>query len=142
MNKKSFLLASVCVMATLIISRAASHISSADQPVQAKQASETQSSATPKWEYCAITSVSTQGDDFGRMKGTAIIHYFQATGSKEEVVEVASEMGKKYPFPYSVREEAKFKAIAKLGDEGWEMVLKEPDKDRVITPFYFKRPKQ
>jgi hypothetical protein len=35
MNKKSFLLASVCVMATLIISRAASHVSPADQPVLA-----------------------------------------------------------------------------------------------------------
>jgi hypothetical protein len=90
MNKKGFLLASVCVMATLIISRAASHISSADQPVRAKQ---------------------------------------------------ASEISKKYPY-VSAREEAGFKAIAKLGDEGWEMVLKEPDKERIITPFYFKRRKQ
>ena len=143
MNKKSFLLASVCVMATLIISRAALHISSTDQPVQAKQASETQTSAAPKWEYCAITSVFDRGDNFGRWKGTAIIHYFQASGSKDEIVEItpAPEINKKYPY-ISAREEARFKAIAKLGDEGWEMILKEPDKDRVITPLYFKRPKQ
>ena len=129
MNKKSFLLASVCVMATLIISRAASHISSADQPVRAKQASEAQSSAAPKWEYCAITSVFDQRDHIGKWKGAAVIHYFQAAGSKEEIVEIASELGRKYPYN-SVREEAKFKAIAKLGDEGWEMILKEPDKDQ------------
>lgn len=137
MNKKNFLLASVCVMATLIISRAASHISSADQPVRAKQTSEAQAGAAPKWEYCAITSVDEHYDNLGKSKGRAIIHYFQAAGSKEEVVEIASEAGKKYPYN-SVREEARFRAIAKLGDEGWEMILKEPDK----TPFYFKRPKQ
>lgn len=55
---------------------------------------------------------------------------------KEEIVESASEISLKYP--YSAKDEAKFKAIAKLGDEGWEMILKEPDK----TPFYFKRRKQ
>jgi hypothetical protein len=93
-----------------------------------------------KWEYCAIISAGL-GTGNSSDRGVAVIRYFfQAGGLKEETVEFVPDAGKRNFF---LTDEALDKAIAKLGDEGWEMVLKEPDtEDRPRTIFYFKRPKQ
>lgn len=92
-----------------------------------------------KWEYCAIISAINAKNNFGQWGGLANIRYFQIGGRKEETVEVVPDIGKRYPDG----EDALAKAIAKLGEEGWEIIMKEPNlenRDRYI--FYFKRPKQ
>jgi len=95
--------------------------------VQANQAGR---SGIQKWEYCAITSVYYSNSSFGE-RPVAVIRYFQAGGGKEETVEFVPDFGKSGEL-----NDALAKAIAKLGDQGWEMFLKEPD------GRYFKRPKQ
>jgi hypothetical protein len=104
------------------------------------QANQGGRSGAQKWEYCAITSASTVGGSFGE-RAVTTIQYFQAGGWREETVEVVPDIGKSLS-----REgrEAMAKALAKLGDEGWEMVLKEPDLENRARGgiFYFKRPKQ
>jgi len=87
-------------------------------------------SGIQKWEYCAITSVYYSNSGFGE-RPVAVIRYFQAGGGKEETVEFVPDFGKSGEL-----NDALAKAIARLGDQGWEMFLKEPD------GRYFKRPKQ
>lgn len=107
------------------------------------QANQGGGSGAQKWEYCAITNVSWSGGNLSS-RGLATIRYFQASGSKEETVEFVPDFGQRGE--YRIYEHgALSKAIAKLGDEGWEMVLKEPDPDPAQRPrniYYFKRPKQ
>ncbi len=94
------------------------------------QANQGGRSGIQKWEYCAITSVYYSNSNFGE-RPVAVIRYFQAGGGKEETVEFVPDFGKSAELS-----DALAKAIAKLGDQGWEMFLKEPD------GRYFKRPKQ
>jgi hypothetical protein len=103
------------------------------------QANQGGRSGAQKWEYCAIISAGLGPGNVSE-RGVAVIRYFQAGGIKEETVEFVPDAGKRN---YFLTDEALDKAINKLGDEGWEMVLKEPDtEDRPRTIFYFKRPKQ
>jgi hypothetical protein len=88
------------------------------------------------WEYCAITRVSDEGDNFNR-KGKAVIRYFSFGGTRELVVEFVPGIGEKNIDP---RDEALARALARLGAERWEMVSKESDTDGKFKPFYFKRP--
>jgi len=94
------------------------------------QANQGGRSGIQKWEYCAITSVYYSNSNFGE-RPVAVIRYFQSGGGKEETVEFVPDFGKRAELS-----DALAKAIAKLGDQGWEMFLKEPD------VRYFKRPKQ
>ena len=103
------------------------------------QANQGGRSGSQKWEYCAITNVSTSGDNTGE-RGVASIRYFYAGGAKKETVEFVPDFGKKVEY-YFIENGALSKAIAKLGDEGWEMVSKEPENTSGHI-FYFKRPKQ
>jgi hypothetical protein len=98
--------------------------------VQANQAG---TSGAQKWEYCAITNVTWASGGLSS-RPVAVIRYFQVGGEKEEAVEFAPAIGKSAGL-----KDACNKAIAKLGDEGWEMILRAPDNGYV---FYFKRPKQ
>ena len=102
-------------------------------------------SGVQKWEYCAITSASYSGGNFGA-RGTAVIRYFQVGGVREEPIEFVPDIGQNIGQRNEVRtyeNGALNKAIAKLGDEGWELVSKEPDTDKNRNNiFYFKRPKQ
>jgi hypothetical protein len=96
------------------------------------QANQGGRSGSQKWEYCTIADTYWTGS-FGD-RPVVVIRYLQAGGAKEETVEFAPDVGKKADI-----RAAWDKAIAKLGDEGWEMVLKEPGTG---FAFYFKRPKQ
>jgi len=105
------------------------------------QANQGGRSGAQKWEYCAITNVDTSEGSFGA-RGRATIRYFYAGGGKEETVEFVPDFGKKIEY-YFIENGALSKAIAKLGDEGWEMVSKEPVTENTTRHiFYFKRLKQ
>jgi len=88
------------------------------------------------WEYCAITRVSDESDNFNR-KGKAVIRYFSFGGVREQIVEFVPGIGEKNVDP---RDEALARALARLGAERWEMVSKESDTEGKFKPFYFKRP--
>jgi hypothetical protein len=88
------------------------------------------------WEYCAITRISDESDNFNR-KGKAVIRYFGFAGVREQIVEFVPGIGEKNNDP---RDEALARALARLGSERWEMVSKESDTDGKFKPFYFKRP--
>jgi hypothetical protein len=88
------------------------------------------------WEYCAITRVSDESDNFNR-KGKAVIRYFGFGGVREQIVEFVPGIGEKNVDP---RDEALARALARLGAERWEMVSKESDTEGKFKPFYFKRP--
>jgi hypothetical protein len=106
--------------------------------VQANQGPRT---GLQRWDYCAITDASGSGGSFG-YRGVASIRYFQTGGWRDESVEFVPDFGERGDFR-NYENGALAKAIAKLGNEGWELVLKEPspeNKNRYI--FYFKRPKQ
>jgi len=105
------------------------------------QASQGGRAGAQKWEYCAITNVYASGGNLNE-RGVATIRYFYAGGGKEETVVFVPDFGKKVEY-YFIENGAVSKAIAKLGDEGWEMVSKEPVTENTTRHiFYFKRPKQ
>ena len=90
------------------------------RPVRTPQASTTRSR---KWEYCSLTRAAYPGSNRG---GLYWISYFRDGGVQVvEVEEQATERG------------GPAKAIAKLGEEGWEMsgVAQHPP----FAYFYFKR---
>jgi hypothetical protein len=88
------------------------------------------------WEYCAITGVFDESDNFNR-RGKAVIRYFSFGGAREQIVEFVPGIGEKNVDP---RDEALARALARLGAERWEMVSKESDTEGKFKPFYFKRP--
>ncbi len=104
-----------------------------EQPTEEKQAEASKTTVAHKWEYCAITQTWTKRRDYSSSStGIAFIRYFP--GGSEEV-EGATE------------EEALNNALARLGEEGWELTA---IRERVnLTDgngtsygmFYFKRPK-
>jgi hypothetical protein len=89
--------------------------------------------ARTRWEYCAITHTTTKRSDYSsRSTGVAVIRYYP--GGTEEV-EGAYEG------------DAFDKAMAKLGEDGWELVA---IRERIglsdgtgtsAGSYYFKRPK-
>src|SRR5262249_17771497 len=119
----------VLILAVIVGAAAAGSVISINpfggSSVQANQGGR---SGIQKWEYCAITRASYSGGNFGG-RGTAVIRYFQVGGWNEEIVEFVPDIGQRGE--YRIHETgALSKAIAKLGDEGWEMVSKEPDIDK------------
>jgi hypothetical protein len=92
-----------------------------------------------RWEYCAI--IGAHSDLFGikteKHTGVATICYFRSSGCHREQVsfeltyadflkEANPKQGesynRNYAFPAKATEAALSKAIARLGDDGWEMI--------------------
>ncbi|WP_420644514.1 hypothetical protein [Candidatus Leptofilum sp.] len=91
-----------------------------------------------KWEYCALGALKS--GTLSEIKG----HYpklifFSEDGSKDYDVEHVND--------WKPKEESVVKAIAWLGNEGWEMVTSSPVGGNTIgdstryTYLFFKRPK-
>jgi hypothetical protein len=92
------------------------------------QRATTKTDRTEKWEYCSLTK-AVVGPNRG---GLYWISYFRNNGVQVvEVEEEASERG------------GPAKAIAKLGEDGWEMVGQGQLENRQggLNALYFKRPK-
>ena len=105
------------------------------------QANQGGRSSAQKWEYCAITGASFSGGGYNT-RGVASIRYFQTDGWKEEIVDFVPDMGHKRHEFRLYENGAISNATAKLGNEGWEMVSTNLDKNDNISSIYFKRPKQ
>jgi hypothetical protein len=87
--------------------------------------------AVERWEYCAVSKAGYTASNRG---GTYWISYFRDTGVDiVEVEERASEQ----------QGAAVVKAIARLGNEGWEMVgqAELPVRTGRLDAIYFKRRK-
>jgi len=82
-----------------------------------------------RWEYCSLT----RAGNVGATRGSYWISYFNEGGVQVSVVEeqVTEQSGPA-------------KAIARLGDDGWEMVGQGPLEIRqgALPAIYFKRLKQ
>jgi hypothetical protein len=83
-----------------------------------------------RWEYCIVTKANYAVTN---RTGQYWITYFRNSGFKVENIE-----------DNATSNAALAKAIAKLGDEGWELVSVGPMEvnNAKLDAFYFKRPKQ
>lgn len=84
-----------------------------------------------KWEYCCVSKAAYPGS---LRAGVYWITYFRSSGQQSIDVE-----------DNATSNAALAKAIARLGNEGWEMVGVGPLEVRPSTrldAYYFKRPKQ
>jgi hypothetical protein len=101
--------------------------------------------AIPKWEYCAIADVDAYGAS-DKAVGIAVIYYFRGSGYQAEKVEATAERG--VDATRVAVDMARAKAIAKLGDDGWEMLCegmpfatraRPAERDKAL---YFRRAKR
>lgn len=124
MNKTPRVLALALVLAAGLIGGAITGRMNYTVPTQAQRVPAR--GARDRWEYCSL-SKALVGQSRG---GLYWISYFRNNGA--QVVEV-EEMATENSGPA--------KAIAKLGDEGWEMVGEGPLEMRAggINALYFKR---
>lgn len=129
------------------------------QPVKAEQAGSGSRVGTQRWEYCAIfRTPSEQVEKFQNYTSTVRIFYFQSAGYQREEVVEGTISTRDYSTKSAI-DGAMNKALAKLGEEGWEMVgpgqFRTADRIPVEDPhrpgqfrtierpeaLYFKRPK-
>ena len=100
---------SVCVMLATVVILLFVVVGARSLSAQGKSPSQ-------KWEYCAITSVGATRTS--PQKGTVTISYFSDTGQRRENLEGTVETGSGLSFA-----DVFARAIAKLGQDGWELVL-------------------
>ncbi len=114
-------LSALIVMAAFAGAMMSSRVFTA-QPVKAEQAGQGRRTEAQKWEYCAIfRTPSEQVVKFQNYTSTVRVFYFQSAGyQREEVIE--GTINSRDGSTKSAMDEAMNKALAKLGDEGWEMV--------------------
>jgi hypothetical protein len=128
MNQVRYALTFVLVIVAGLVGGVISGRMAAVASTQAQRADRARAIGSGKWEYCSI-SKAVVGPSRG---GLYWISYFRDGGIQVvEVEELATEKG------------GPAKAIAKLGEEGWEMVGQGPLDLRqgVLNAIYFKRPR-
>lgn len=92
------------------------------QPVKAEQTGQGRRAEAQKWEYCAIfRTPSQQEEKFQNLSSTVRIFYFQSAGYQREEAVEGTISSRDYSTKSAV-DAAMNKALAKLGEEGWEMV--------------------
>ena len=127
MNERRCLLLLVLILASFLGGAMSTRFTV--RPVQAQSNEEPPPAAVQRWEYCAVSRAGYVGT--GRA-GIYWISYFRENGVHiVEVEDAATERN------------GPTKSIAKLGEEGWEMVGQGQleIRQRGVTAFYFKRPK-
>lgn len=130
MNRKQYTLALALLLIAGLLGGALSGRLLAVTPAQAQpQATPSKTFTGQKWEYCALTKAAYVASNRG---GLYWISYFRDTGV--QVVEIEDT---------ALERNGPAKAIAKLGDEGWEMITEGPLDIRQgeLKALYFRRPK-
>jgi hypothetical protein len=130
MNRKQYILALALLLIAGLCGGVVSGRLLAGAPAEARQ--EVRASKTyggQKWEYCALTKAAYVGSN---RNGRYWVSYFSDKGA--QVVEYEET---------ALERNGPAKAIAKLADEGWEMVGEGPLDIRQgeLRALYFKRPK-
>ena len=92
------------------------------QLVKAEQAGPGRRVEAQKWEYCAIFRTPSQQEvKFQNYTSTVRIFYFQSAAyQREEVIE--GTINARDGSAKTAMDDAMNKALAKLGEDGWEMV--------------------
>lgn len=129
MNGKRYAVALVLLMITGLLGGAMSGKFLGVTPTQAQQTVAQKTYAGSKWEYCALTRAAYVASNRG---GLYWISYFRDSGV--QVVEIEDT---------ALEKNGPSKAIARLGEEGWEMIGEGPLDIRQgeLKALYFKRPK-
>ena len=131
MNRKQYTLALALLLIAGLLGGAISAQLLAIAPAQAQQQQATSSKTYggQKWEYCALTRAAYVASNRG---GLYWISYFRDSGV--QVVEIEDT---------ALERNGPAKALARLGDEGWEMITEGPLDLRQgeLKALYFKRPK-
>jgi hypothetical protein len=127
-----FLMISISVMT--LIGREVFDRFSGPNIARAQSTQPAQFGAQTKWEYCEIERYSGYRESFGVKVYSTIIRYYIPSGWRIETVELDHKDG-------GSNDKVEAKAIAKLGEEGWEMVH-DRTSEGTTTKIYFKRPKQ
>lgn len=104
-----------------------------DPAAYARQAK--RSNLKVRWEYCVISTGTVYfKENLSQPRKYVDITYYQATGYRVEKLYADAKA-------QEPEKEILVKAIAKLGNDGWEMFMKEPSGDPNYLVFYFKRRK-
>ena len=129
MNRKQYALALMLLMIAGLLGGAITGKFSVITPTQAQPTGAQKTYAGPKWEYCSLTKAAYVVSNSG---GLYWISYFRDSGV--HVVEVEDT---------ALEKNGPAKAIARLGEEGWEMIGQGPLDIRQgeLKALYFKRPK-
>ena len=129
MNRKQYTLALALLLIAGLLGGALSGRLFAVTPTQAQQPAASKTYAGQKYEYCALTRAAYVASNRG---GLYWISYFRDSGV--QVVEIEDT---------ALERNGPAKAIARLGDEGWEMMTEGPLDIRQgeLKALYFKRPK-
>jgi hypothetical protein len=94
---------------------------------------------TPKkWEYCSVYAVNGVFNNNGKSRVTAIISYARGDGFSSETIDAAADYD--YPGLNFAQSHALAKAVAKLGEDGWDMAADSEFREQKV--LYFKRPKK
>lgn len=135
MNKKFYALIFSILIVISFVAYASKRISASGS----NQTTELRKSNLPKWEYCGISDENrSYSNEFGKTKTSKAIRYFEEAGVRTEIVDALSDKNE------NPGANALAKAIAKLGNEGWELIGKADFPTGAVggEAIYFKRPKQ
>ena len=142
MNKSSRMAILLLTIMAAFIGGAISRTLSTTQPVHAQQSAEaTSKTQTQMWEHCAV-AFANDGISMSGSRATASvrIYYLRGTGYEQERIEATIDENVRGQL--SVYETAVAKAVAKLSDEGWQMIS---EGDFLLRgnrgALYFRRPK-
>jgi hypothetical protein len=145
MSRKSQTLILALVICAGLVGGILSSRASTLEPGAAAQDATPRDPAIAKWEYCAIADIDAYGSS-DKAVGVAVIYYFRGSGYQAEKVEASAERG--VDATRIAVDMARAKAIAKLGDDGWEMLCegmpfatraRPAERDRAL---YFRRAKR
>jgi hypothetical protein len=145
MNKARFSIALSLAAVLLLSGQIFARYIFNSQPVQARQAESAKKHAGEKWEYAALffdRVESIDGISIGSTRVRTYIFTFQTSGLYGNPVEGLAEGKNNFQ---GARDDAFAKAIAKLGEDGWEMTVQGPYQygtENKSEAIYFKRLKQ
>ena len=134
MKKPQLILLMVTISAITLIGRDVFDRYVIPNIAHAQDTKPTRSGTETKWEYCELERSTGYRESFGTQIYSTTIRYYIPSGLRIETVELNSKDG-------GDNAKADAKAIAKLGEEGWEMVHDHTREGTTIM-IYFKRPKQ
>jgi hypothetical protein len=91
-----------------------------------------------KWEYCSMNLVNGQSANGSQLTGSATINYALSSGNRSETIFSSVDTPNAID---KLEADVVAKAMAKLGDDGWEMVaqgyaLRDTGETKTV---YFKR---